>query len=249
MKRILAAMLSLCLLALCACGQPAPTHTTVQTTATTTTQAPTTQPIEYPSSYKDAPAAYKLVLDDLYALKQWLWNGNVDWRMVDYDKIDEFSYANDIFGAWTQDPVDGYAVKDINNDGIQELLLFQAPSSDALNLRSLFTLSDGQPVCLGFYGPRHWGGIAVDGTVYYGGSGSAASGRIETYRLKPHAATLTLVAGHDYDYWPPEEVDTYYKLVDGERVIVDEKAYNAIAKQYADPEKNPMKFDYIPIEQ
>ncbi|MCL2494842.1 MAG: hypothetical protein FWE98_04205 [Oscillospiraceae bacterium] len=253
MKRLLtAALSSLCLLALCACGQAAPPEATTPalpateattTKQTTTTQPPTMPPIEYPASYKDAPAAYKPVLDNLYALKQWLWNDETDWPDYYWDTILDFQYAEAIMGAWNY-PVSGYVVADINNDGVPELLLFGGP-----DLRSLFTLSDGQPISLGSFGPRSWGYIAADGTVHHGGSGSAASGGSEIYRLEPYATTLTLVVGHNYDHWPPEEEDTYYKIIDGERVIIDEKAYNAIVKQHKDPEKHPLKFTFIPIEQ
>ena len=34
-----------------------------------------------------------------------------------------------------------------------------------------------------------------------------------------------------------------------ERVIIDEKAYQAITKKYDDPRENPLKNDFIPIEQ
>ena len=256
MKRLLTGMLCLSLLALCACGQAVPEETsaaettTAATTTATTTAAPSTTeactlpPVEYPPSYKDAPTAYKPVLDELYALKQWLWSGEDNWDKLNWDEIWARRYTEDIMGAWN-DGVGGYAVKDINNDGIPELMLFGGPN----NLRSLFTLSNGQPVCLGIYGPRHWGGIAADGTVHYGGWGSAASGTKEIYRLEPHAAALTLMAGDRYDYWPPEEVDVYYIMVDGEQVTIDEEAYHAIQEKYDDPEKNPMKLNYIPIEQ
>ena len=253
-KRLLAAILFwLCLLALCACGQAVPPITTTAsppttenatTTAQPTTQALTMPPIECPAAYKDAPAAYKPVLDDLYALKQWLWSDGADWGTYNWDEVWAHQYAESIVGAWNES-VDGYAVADINHDGTPELLLFQEPHH---YLRSLFTLSNGQPVCLGWYGPRNWGDIAASGAVYFFGSGSMASGSTEIYWLEPHAIALTLVAGYEYDHWPPE-VDTYYKMVDGKRIIIDEKAYHAITKQYGDANENPLQFNYIPIDQ
>jgi len=57
------------LLALCACGQETTAPpTTITTAIPTTTQPPATLPIVYPASYKDAPEAYKPVLDGLYKL-------------------------------------------------------------------------------------------------------------------------------------------------------------------------------------
>ncbi len=256
MKHMLAALLCLCLLAFCACGRAAPPEQTAATEPTaaatqlltsSTTQAPTLPPVECPASYKAAPAAYKPVLDDLYTLKQWLWSGETDREINNWDQINAMPYAVDIMGAWN-DAVDGYAIADINDDGTPELLLLTNYSEDPA-LRSLFTLSDGEPICLGFYGPRFWGDVAADGTVWHAGSDSADSGSRAIYSLAPHASELTFVVGHDYDYWPPEEQDMYYRIVNGERKEITEKEYRAIAKQYADAEKTPMKLKFIPIEQ
>ena len=252
MKRLLAAVA--CLLALCACGQAQPEETTSITTvpqttteAPTTTQLPTLPAIEYPDSYKDAPKEYKPILDDLYKFVYVLVND----ILIDENELfgetgfaDAPSYAFS-FGAFQHGYV-GYAIQDINSDGVPELLLLNKEET----ILSFFTLKDNKPVHLGGYARRvYCRGIAADGTIHTGGSSSAASGVNEIYKLEPHAAELTFVVRHDYDYWPPEEVDTYHKEVDGVGEDITEEDYKAIAKKYADPEKSPMKLNFISIEQ
>ena len=115
MKPFLVIALCLCLLALCACGQAAPKQptepsteaTTITTTTQTTTQVPTTLHIEYPASYRDAPEAYKPVLDDLYA-SNLLYNTDNG-----YTGIFGLHYAEAIVGAWLYGPIAHYAVADI----------------------------------------------------------------------------------------------------------------------------------------
>lgn len=256
MKRLLAAVL--CLLALCACGRGVPLEETTEATTEAmlasdpatqpTTEARTLPTVIYPASYKDAPAAYKPVLDELYKYIQltkpenWYEYGNQDY--INYVR-GETHFVEATRGRL------GYAVKDINKDGIPELVILTDDyyGSEKAFIYTLFTLKDNKPLFLEHFWSRSSGEIAADGTIHSSGSSSAESGSNEIYILEPHAAALTLVAGYEYDHWPSVNKDIYYKMVNGERVTIDEKEYQSILKQYADPDENPMKLNFIPIEQ
>ena len=106
---LLAAVLCL----LCACGKAAPEESAEETTVinstsaapTTTTEAPKTIHIEYLATYKDAPTAYKPVLDEFYYQAQ---SGEHGGEGL------EKAY---ILEPWFLEMADyGYAVKDINSD-------------------------------------------------------------------------------------------------------------------------------------
>jgi len=120
MKHLLALILCLSLLALCACGQAEPEQPTtpqptiITTTAPTITDSPATRPIEYPASYKDAPGAYWPILDDLYKSVYILSNNLLDmaddlWGATEIQDVPGFAFDGDEFRHNTV----GYAVKDI----------------------------------------------------------------------------------------------------------------------------------------
>jgi hypothetical protein len=219
-KHLLAALLCLCLLALCACGQvfvpPEVTGeatTTITTAQPTTTQAPALPPIDYPTSYKDAPAAYKPVLDDLY--RQMLLPG------------------------WDKPPDCTYAVVDINKDGILELLTNLSVPAD--HVTTLYTLKDNEPVELSWYSVRNRGHFAADGTIYHVGSGGTV-GSLSSYKLKPGASELTQLTSY---YCEPHG---HYQVINGKDVPTAWEEYDALREKYDNP-PNPMPLTFIPIEQ
>jgi len=251
MKPLISLALCLALLALCACGQaqPAqtiepttveapPTATIVFTTTTipTTTVPPTTLPIVYPASYRDAPKAYKPVLDDLYALTLLY---NID---NGYTNISGFHYAEAIVGAWLYGPIAHYAVADINNDGISELLLYQETAED-MYLRSLFTLKDGEPLCIESF-PGRISRFAADGTMYYVRTVEQLT-ELYSYKLEAGATEFSLVTAY-YNY-----SGKCSKILDNnweERIDITEEEFNAVLEIHKNP-PNPMRFTFIPIEQ
>ncbi|MCL2495134.1 MAG: hypothetical protein FWE98_05700 [Oscillospiraceae bacterium] len=246
-----AAILCMALLALCACGRPAaPEETTapatIQTSAQTTTEVPTTteaptEPvIEYPASYKDAPKAYKPILDDLYRFAYLLVNG-----IRDGDRAYGRTGIADTPGFWINDGefrhnYIGYAIKDINKDGIPELLILTAE----MRMLSLFTLKGNEPVHLDSYWIRSAGRLAADGTIYVKGSpGSWAS-----YKLEPGAVELTTLTEYGYEtHWENEKIVIRILSDDEERIITPEK-FDEMQEKYSNP-PNPMQLTFIPIEQ
>jgi len=259
MKRFLAPpLISLCLLALCACGPVEPSVVTTTTAAPieeatiastpSTTQAPATPPIEYPASYKDAPAAYKPILDDLYKFVYVLVN---DIPIDEYELFGKtgfgdgwgyaFSYGEHVYG------VVGYAIQDINNDGVPELLLLNKEGV----ILSFFTLKDNKPILLGSYGRREYcGGIATDGTIYTVGHAGAAAYNLHASILKPGANELTVLKCFycDADFSAEPTVFYYRQVIGNEERDITYERFQELHETYSNP-PNPMPLNFIPIGQ
>ena len=249
-KNLFSAIIALCLLALCACWQAQPEETAAPTTTTasaaaptTTTETPATVLIEYPASYRDAPAAYKPNLDALYALEQLLrqdkegelFAPGSDTFPLFQDCLEK-AFIHDIYGNGGF----GYAIKDINKDGIVELIILQNEEENFMC--SIYTLKHGKPVNLDYYGRRFPGRLTADGTIYqtqYGGT----SRFMKSSRLKAGASELTLLT----EYYM-EHPDCYKGAYDGEREPITEEEWEAVWEQYSNP-PNPMPLTFIPIEQ
>jgi len=251
MKPLFALILCVCLLALCACGQAEPeevdaTTTAATTAAPTTTEAPTKLPIEYPASYRDAPEAYKPILDDLYRAVYLISNNILNdnfYGDTGISVIPRMFFGND--GEFRHGTL-GYAVKDINKDGMPELLLLTSDcyGSKEQIVLSLFTLGDNKPIHLYSCGEREWTKYAADGTIYTVGSGGAATTYLAAYKLEPGAADLTKLPGEYMSDWGP----VWYEFIDDEQEPITEEEFNALHEKYSNP-PNPMQFNFIPIEQ
>jgi len=152
-------------------------------------------------AYKNAPAAYNAILDTL---------------------------AEEIAGRQGE-PLDleasGYAVIDINKDGIPELLLL-ADEPEGFALCAIYTLVNDLPVKLGEYWSRNRGYLAEDGIIYNIASNGADYTQLRTYQLEPGASELTLLASYT------KEDENFYELWD---------RYEPLANQ--------MALEFIPIGQ
>jgi len=218
----------------------------------TTAKAP--PPIKCPASYKDAPKAYKPILDDLYRFVQLIrrddweeFGGDYVWGNTHISEMPYHADGTDIGSNM------GYAVVDINRDGIPELLLLQKDSwvnRDEHFIYSLFTLKDNEPINIGYYWSRHRGHLAADGTVYTRGSGGAAYTYLTSYNLKPGAAELTRLTAYQSDVVYEEDTAHPYFSgdVNGKNQYITEKEFFALCDQYENP-PNPMKLNFIPIQQ
>ncbi|MBR2731106.1 MAG: hypothetical protein IKD72_03865 [Clostridia bacterium] len=159
-KRLLAALLALTLLCgLAACGAKTEEETT--TAAPATTAAPTTaaeaattaSKTTLPSTTAPATSAAAQPL----ALYQKLIDGYPKFRA---DRVADWGYQQ-------TEPIDyAYAIRDINGDGVQELILFDgAPSTETFG--ALYTLDGTEPVevaCFVRHG-SYW--INADGYLIY----------------------------------------------------------------------------------
>jgi len=226
MKKLCAAFTLLLILplCLCACGKDAnPNETTAFA------------PLHFPA----APPEYKPVLDDLLL--------QVQMSLGQREPIpDEIIYMY-FFPAGAGSPrAVGYAVKDINNDGTQELIIL-CNNTEAPTLMALFTLKDDKPVLLQDFDSRNEGALAANGTLYCVGDGGVMHEELKAYRLAPDAVNLTLMAEYQSDL-SNSEAPLWYKIVDGEKKFITQAEFEALKTEYLNP-PDPMQFEFIPIEQ
>ena len=125
----------------------------------------------------------------------------------------------------------GYSVKDLNGDGVDELVLMNKD----YYIMAIFSYYDGKPVLLGNYWERNSCWVDGDGLLHNNGSSGADYSTNAVYKIADGGDRLELVAefgtnGHE---WIGEVAYTkYYKVVDGEKVSIKESEYSALAEQY-----------------
>jgi len=138
-------------------------------------------------------------------------------------------------------PVLYFAVADINNDGTQELLLFDSSRS----LHSLYTQSGTLAVPLIQWATsRVTDIIAADGTIFTRGAHSGFSATYSTSRLSPGATQLTELTSYTTDFINGQDV---FRVGNGPwQPITPEK--RAFLAQFMNI-PNPMQFNFISVAQ
>ena len=125
----------------------------------------------------------------------------------------------------------GYAIKDLNGDGVDELLLM----TDECFVIAIFSMADGKPVLLGNYWERNRAWIDEKGWIHRNGSGGADCWLNAVYKIAAGGASFELIIefGADGFEWVGEEAVTiYYKLVNGEKVNITEAEHDALEEEY-----------------
>ncbi len=106
----------------------------------------------------------------------------------------------------------GYAVYDLNDDGIKELLLMYISNGGILEVFDIFTLCNGQVKHLLDFQPRNYcTGISEDGHIFRSASGGAACQTFYAYTITPGGETLNYEAVHrcegEYTYYSVQGID------------------------------------------
>jgi len=199
------------------------------------TEEPSVMPIEYPQEYQDAPSEYKVLLDELYLLSEQLRLG------YPIDARDNIEFV-EIPGAEL-----GYAVIDINGDGIQELLLGSVEGLNKASPASIFTLKDGKPVLLGFFWSRYRGVISPDGIIYCIGSSGAGTNDFESFKLEKYADDLTQLTSTHSDVADRQQY--FFKVLEGKKHYISEIEYDEISNSYSErlDSSEILKLTVIPI--
>jgi len=240
MRKIFALLLVLVLLAACAAPVVMEETATEQTTTTTEWTSPETQPTVLPTSFRGAPEVYWPVLQELYRIV----HDGFNWGEREADPtltFDPTMILGDTFG---------YAIADINGDGVQELILLQDGSWDGPPiLLKLYTLYNGEPVLLNFAHRRGYVIIAENGAIYSGFTTGAGSFNRMSHVLESNRQRLTEVYFYDI-YWQGREwIVLTYRNADGEgqRNITEEEYETFLWERHSDI--IPMRLNFIPIEQ
>ena len=117
----------------------------------------------------------------------------------------------------------GYALHDLNNDGIPELFIL----SNNYSIHAIFSLLDGKPVLLDAYWSRNRCEVDKDGTFYNSGSSGAADNSTASYsyvggedlRLIREIGTESF----NHDTGKPFPEPRYYRIENGVKTIISEK--------------------------
>lgn len=200
---------------------------------------PVAIPIEYPIAYHGAPEAYKTILDDLFLLQASKCQDESIFAEVS-DTIGFFEYPNPIDSAL------GYALADLNNDGILELMLGTIDGINNATPNSVFTLKDNQPIQLEVFWSRSRGVISTDGIIYGVASGGAQYTSLSSYRLDKNADTLTQLTDIRSDYSNSEGKPYFIEVIEGKDHYISEQEFYELCKIYGNPPER-IKLAFIPI--
>ena len=127
----------------------------------------------------------------------------------------------------------GYAIKDLNGDGVDELVLL----TDDYMVCAIFSITGGQPILLRSFRARVYGWIDGDGLIHENVSGGTAYSTNAVYKIADGGASMELVVefGTNGVEWVGDTAYTvYYKLVNGEKVNITEAEIDAFTKQYGE---------------
>ncbi|MBR6768751.1 MAG: hypothetical protein IKM34_04615 [Clostridia bacterium] len=116
----------------------------------------------------------------------------------------------------------GYAIKDLNHDGVDELVLMD----EACTVGAVFSTVNGKPVLLRAYEQRDSAWIDANGWLHENGSNGADHSVNAIYKIAAGGASLDLVA----EFGTGDQ--TYYQLIRGEKKEITEAEFVALEEQY-----------------
>ena len=123
----------------------------------------------------------------------------------------------------------GYAIKDINGDGIPEMVIL----SKKYRVIGVFTLVDKKPYLLDGYWDRYRCAIDASGLLYIVGSGGAYYTNWKVQQLAKRNGKLILVAAFGIDGTEGKsDKPRYYKMIDGHKTIINESEFKAFTKKH-----------------
>ena len=96
----------------------------------------------------------------------------------------------------------GYAIRDINEDGIPELFILSKDQYSDGMINALYTLQDNSAALVGAYWSRSRCALGVDGTIYLDGSSGAGDSFSAAYSLDRNTGRLKLIEMLDSSDFP-----------------------------------------------
>jgi len=109
----------------------------------------------------------------------------------------------------------GYAFKDLNNDGIPEMMIL----SSGYVVLGIYTLENGIPVLLDAYWERHRCEIDKDGILYTYGSSGASDHSWELFVIMPNSTKLELIEAVGEESLETEPYMRNYQIIDDVKTI------------------------------
>ncbi len=140
----------------------------------------------------------------------------------------------------------GYTIKDLNGDGIDELILRR----DNHQVIAIFTMVDKKPVLLNYFWNRNKCWIDPDGYLHISGSNGADRSVFQIYRISNQTGELILLEEGGTD--GPDQTNggtLYYKLGNNEKVYISEEEYDIWQNTlpYAKFEATANLSEYLPF--
>ncbi|MBQ9779430.1 MAG: hypothetical protein IJW00_00635 [Clostridia bacterium] len=143
----------------------------------------------------------------------------------------------------------GYAVKDFNGDGVEELFLL----TKDFQVVTLFTQHNGKPVLLEDFWNRKRGYVNENGQIIICGSSGADVSSREIYRLDATTGQLVLEEALGLDGHTEDLQTIYYHQIGEEKNYISEDEFNAIKNQEpyvgfgTEKNRQVLEEDYVPL--
>ena len=140
----------------------------------------------------------------------------------------------------------GYTIKDLNQDGVNELIL----RLDNRETIALFTMIDEKPVLLDYYWNRKNCWIDPEGYLHVGGSSGADYSSLEIYSISDQTGNLILLDEGGTDGYDEATSSTrYYKLVNNEKIYITQEEYSSWKQNlpYSKFEETANISEYLPF--
>ena len=207
-------------------------------------QGPPPTPLDFPEFYQSVPAQFWPILNDLYLVSERI-------RMAETEDLFNFYCFTAAFNSigfvdWPHGAELGYAVADINGDGIPKLLLGTVDGLNNARPNAIFTLVDGEPVSVASFWARSSGAISADGTIFRIGHGGASYTYLSSYRLDENAYTLTQLTNIFSDFSHAAQRPYFVQVVNGRNHFISESVFEGFFEEYRSP-SNPMVLDVVRI--
>lgn len=177
--------------------------------------------------------------DGRYAKTKWT-SGESDKRMIFLSDEDYYIYnkitAGCVLLQESTTPVFGYALKDLDNNGVDELLLLD----NAYNLFAIFTMVDGNAVLLDSYHEWHTAFIDKNGDIHVKDivfPGREKDAKYSVYEVAGDKLSLksSILVTHDLTTVSEKlaKPSGWYKAVNGEMVAIEQSEYDSLYEAFA----------------
>ena len=142
----------------------------------------------------------------------------------------------------------GYALRDLNNDGIPELFIL----SEDYSIHAIFSLLSDGPVFLGGYWSKNSCEVDEAGTFYNSGSSGASDSSSASYSYAGghELRMIRMVGMESFDENAGKSLPTprYYRIERGVKTIINEKEAEADPLWGGVfPKKNALKLNFVPL--
>ena len=204
--------------------------------------------VAVPEAYTAVLQDYKTLLDYRFSEDFYEENNSRFWDELN-SKLQLEYFGKDILGDFgymfiemdeakdCDSPDDyGYVLKDINDDGVQELFWV----GKCHTILAVFTIMNGQAELLDAFWPRYTARMTEDGYLYTQSSGGAAYTQFDIYKLLPNSSVLERRIGFAQD-----GEDVYLEWVEDKQVTITQERFEKLQQQH--PFEHSVEWLCLPI--